>query len=106
MKQSYVIGIRIAREWYDLARFFKTPDPQIYLRGLMEIMKEREWELSEQHINTIIQYEREEMKESQDAIARLERVALDARIRDEKRDRKNTEVREWDGQKVIVAVSE
>lgn len=92
-KQSYVIGIRVAREWYDLARFFKVPDSKVFLKGLMAILEERISELSEEQINILIQYKRQELMEAQDFIALCERVALDARIREEKKTRVKVETR-------------
>jgi glycyl-tRNA synthetase (class II) len=84
------IFLNIERSTRDLAKHLHLSDTQAYTKGVMDTASERESELSEQQMGLSIQNDRELLKTVQDRIAHKERVALDARIRDQTRKRQKT----------------
>jgi len=63
--------------------FLKYPDRDVYIKGALAIMDERQADLTEEHVQTRIQLLRAEMAETQEWIARAERLMMDCRIRRE-----------------------
>ena len=103
---SYVTSLRIQKEWVDLAGFFKLSLQDACVKGIKQVCEDRISELNEQQIAFLMQHHRKRIESHQEEIMHLERVSFDTKIRDELKRRQKQEVREWDGQKVIVGVSE
>jgi hypothetical protein len=66
-----------------IMRYLNVPETAVYEAGALKIMEERASELTPEHIEQVIQDERRKMKETQDEIARLERLLMDTSIRNE-----------------------
>jgi hypothetical protein len=103
---TYITSLRIQREWVDLARFFKLSLQDACIKGIKHVCEERISELSEQQIAFLTQHHRNRIENHQEEIMHLERVSFDAKVRDEVRNRKKKELRNWDGQHVIVGIAE
>jgi hypothetical protein len=74
-------------------QYLGVTDPEVYARGAIEIIRERAGDLTEEQLHRFIQFRRGEMKEIQEEITAMERIALDASIREKVRKRRNVETR-------------
>jgi hypothetical protein len=99
---TYITSLRIQREWVDLARFFHLSLQDACVKGIKQVCEEKISELSEQQIAFITQHHRNRIEKHQEEIMHLERVSFDVKVREQIRNRKKKDVREWDGQKVPV----
>jgi len=92
-QNPYPVSLKCERELRDITQSLGISDPEVYARGVMVIARERAGELSEAYLHKIIQIRRREMQAIQEEIASLERIALDATIREQVRKKKDIETR-------------
>lgn len=79
------ISCQCERWKHDIVVRFKIPESTVYRKGLDAIIQERIGDLTEENIQRLIQEEREKMEKIQGDIMTLERMLLDARVKDQTR---------------------
>jgi hypothetical protein len=89
-QEPVVITLKTERELHDIAVYLRLSDTEVYNRGIMAVMEDRMGDLTEKAVHQYIQNKREKMKGNQDDIAVAERVAMDARIREDRKKRIET----------------
>lgn len=87
------ISIKCERSMRDIMQSLNISDPEVYAAGAIHLAEVHAGDLSEQQVHCIIQELRQDIKDNQERIVCLERVAMDAGVRQELKRKKNIETR-------------
>jgi len=101
-----VVTLKCEKDLHDIMATLRVQDSDVYQQGAIRIATERSDELTEQQIAILIQAHRQIIKDYQEKIMLLERVAIDAKVREQARKKARTETRYDDrGQAYLVVES-
>ena len=78
---------------HDIILSLKIPESVVYRAGVDAIIKEKMGDLTAENIQKLIQEQRERIEKLQEGIMILERMMLDAKVKDEVKIRKKKELR-------------
>lgn len=92
-ENTIAVQIRCDLGLHDLMQSFKVPDSEVWKQGATHIARLKSSDLNEQHITALIQAHRQEIQTQQDEIMMLERLLLDAKVREQARKKTKTETR-------------
>ena len=88
-----VLTLKTEQGLHDAMVALKADDSTVYSKGAIAIAKERAGDLNEQQIAVIIQAHRQIIKDSQEEIMLFERLAIDAKVREQARKKNRQETR-------------
>lgn len=101
------LSLKCERRIHDAMVYLKYSDSDVYTKGALMIMDERVSELTPESIEIVIKETRKQMKDVQNRISYLERMVMDAQIKQERQARmkKKTVILHDDRGNEILAVS-
>lgn len=101
------ISCQCERWLHDIIINLKIPESVVYRCGIDAIIKEKIGDLTEDNISKLIQEERENMEKIQERIMVLERISLDAKVKNQSIKRKKTTLLKDDrGNEMLAVYSE